>query len=303
MNSSRFGAVVVTYHPDSGFAARLATIRREIETVIVVDNSTRAQVQQQMAHICGHAGAIFLPNSQNFGLAHALNRGFTQLAQDGCDYAIAFDQDSTPATGFVPALLQTKAASRPLTAVVGANWYDEGRPGFPSRHLRPNPRWPLLFDRPPATSDLENVTCAITSGSLFDLRIWENLGGFTEGLFLDLVDTEYCLRARISGFHIAISAEARLAHRRGAKEPVRCAGRTWWPAFMPPFRLHYLWRNRVLVAVRHGWRLPHWIIFELVYAAKVVAEITLLEKEKRAKLTACARGTWDGLIGTEGPIS
>jgi len=302
MSQPRLGAVVVTYHPDSDFAQRLVAIRREFETVIVVDNSTHTGVQPHLAHVC-EGGAIFLPNRENVGLARALNRGFGELAARGFEHAIAFDQDSTPGPEFAAALLRTKARAHKSTVVIGANWFDEGRPGFDSRHLRLNRGFPLLFSRVAAASDLEQVTCVITSGSLFCLQAWETLGGFDESLFLDLVDTEYCLRARASGLRIAVSAAARLAHRRGAKKPVHCAGRTWWPAFMPPLRLRYLWRNRMLVAMRHGWRVPHWIMFELAYSAKLIAEITLLEDQKLAKLAACGRGLWDGLLSADGPIS
>ena len=302
MNPARLGAVVVTYHPDAHVGERLASIKRELQPVLVIDNSTDRPAQDHLARICGDVGVEYQPQATNLGLAAALNLAFTQLAARGFDHVVAFDQDSTPGPGFVAALLRTHASSARAPAVVGANWFDEGRPGFDSRHLRPHPRWPLLFTRSAATTDLANVTCVITSGSLFSLAVWRELGGFDDGLFLDLVDTDYCLRARLAGFEIAVSSAARLAHRRGAKAPVRYVGRTWWPAFMPPFRLRYLWRNRLLVAMRHGWRCPHWMLFELAYATKVVAEIILLEDQKIARLGACGRGTWDGLLGTEGPI-
>jgi rhamnosyltransferase len=123
-----------------------------------------------------------------------------------------------------------------------------------------------------------------------------------ERLFLDLVDTEYCLRARAAGFRIKVSAAANLAHRRGRKRAVPFLGRTWWPAFMPPLRLRCLFRNQVRVLWSQGWRAPHWSAFELAYTLKIVAEIIFLEDEKWPKLRACVRGTWDGLLGRSGPI-
>lgn len=294
--------VIVTYNPDADFEKRAAVIADQVALLVIVDNSEGPDARARVAAAAKAAGAETVVNRENLGLAAALNQAFANLTARGFEHAIAFDQDSTPEPGFTAALLRTQAKLRQPTAVVGANWFDEGRPGFDSRHLRANSRCPLLFDRLAATSDLTNVTCVITSGSLFWLPAWEQLGGFDDGLFLDLVDTDFCLRARLAGFDIAVSAAARLAHRRGAKEPVRRAGRTWWPAFMPPFRLRYLWRNRLLVATRHGWRRPHWLLFELAYATKVIAEITLLEDQKLARLAACARGTWDGLLGSEGRI-
>jgi rhamnosyltransferase len=244
-----------------------------------------------------------IENVENTGLAAALNQGFAVAAQAGCEWAIAFDQDSTPETGFASALLCTAAANPLTSAVTGANWHDETRPDRPSRHVRRNRRFPLFFERVAAMQDLANITCVITSGTLFHVPTVRALGGFDEALFLDLVDTGMCLRVRAAGHAIRVSAAARLTHRRGAKRPVRFAGRIWWPAFMPEMRLFYLFRNRVRLIGRHGLRFPHWMFYELVYAAKLVADILFLEDRKTAKLSACLRGTWHGMLGRAGKMT
>ncbi len=298
----RVGGVVVTFHPDDGFETRLAAMLDEVRPVVVVDNTATPAARARLRTACTRLGAELLENEENVGLGAALNRAFRQLDEQGFTSVVAFDQDSTPETGLVSALSSVMAAD-PTRAIVGSNWHDEARPTLRSRHLRPHAVLPGWFTRDPAAHNLNDVTCVITSGSLFDLGVWRALGGFDEPLFVDLVDTEYCLRARAAGHEIAVAAHARLAHRRGAKAPVRRLGRTWWPAFGSPLRLRYLFRNRLLVLGRVGWRTPHWISFELVYAAKIVAEIVFLEEKKGAKLAACARGTWDGLMGVEGRIS
>lgn len=292
--------VIVTFHPDAHFERRLAAIARETSPLLVVDNTARPETANRLRAACAAHGATLLANPKNVGLAAALNQAFRQLEAQGIAFAVAFDQDSTPEPGFVAALrlAHTDAGH----AVVGANWYDEARPDVPARHLQHRPGWPGGFRRVAANGNLFAVTCVITSGSLFHLPTWRELGGFDEPLFLDLVDTEYCLRARAAGRFVGVAWRARLAHRRGAKAAVGAFGGTWWPAFMSPLRLRYLFRNRLLVAFRHGWRSPHWVAFELVYAAKILAEIVFLEDHKAAKLAACARGTWDGLCGVEGKI-
>jgi rhamnosyltransferase len=293
------GGVIVTYFPDPDFGSRLTAIAREVGSLIVVDNSASPEIAQRLRPLCAAAGAEFIASATNAGLGAALNTALRRFEKRGTSWVVAFDQDSTPAGGFVSALLGTAAASLDV-AVVGANWTDEARPDFPSRHLRAA-AGPWLFERPPATADLERVTCVITSGSLIHLPTWHELGGFEEDLFLDLVDTDYCLRVKRAGREIRVAAGARLQHRRGSKQPVTRFGRTWWPAFMPPSRLRLLFRNRLRLFRRHAWHAPHWVAFELVYAAKIVAEVILLEDRKAAKLGAMLRGTWDGLLGRGGP--
>jgi len=300
---ARVAGVIVTYFPDDGFAGRLGAMARETAALIVVDNSSDSTVQAVLRMLCEKAGARLIAHSENLGLAAALNEGFARCEADGFTWALAFDQDSTPALGFAAALLTAGQRAGLELAAVGANWRDEARPDFASRHLQPRARVPALFKRTPATQDLPNVTCVITSGTLFHLPTWRALGGFDERLFLDLVDTEFCLRAHRAGKAVMVAAAAGLVHRRGRKQPIRRCGRAWWPAFMPPRRLRYLFRNRILVARRHGFALPHWLAFELLFAIKVIAEIALLEPEKVEKLRACAVGTWEGLRGRAGKIA
>lgn len=297
---TRVGGVIVTFWPDADFAARLAAIRREVSRLLVIDNTADAETHARLQTLCMAHDAELIANPRNLGLGAALNEGFTRIAADGCEWAIAFDQDSTPSSGFAAALL-TVAEREPEAAVVGAHWADEARPEHSARHLMRGAA-PPLFRRVPATSDLDPVTCVITSGSLFHLPTWRELGGFDAALFLDLVDTEYCLRAARAHRPVRVAAGAKLRHRRGAKRPVPRFGRVWWPAFMPPLRLRYLFRNRWRLARRYAWSAPHWCVFEAVYTAKILAEILLLEEAKGPKLAACLRGTWDGLVGRTGKI-
>ncbi len=297
----RAAGVVVTYFPDAGFAARLAAIARETAPVLVVDNTTDDDGRAALRAVCARHGARLSENSANRGLAAALNQAFLALERAGHEWAVTFDQDSTPAPGFTTALRTAAHAGDGPVAAIGANWADEARPETRSRHLQPHRTFPLLFQRAEAVHDLRDVTCVITSGTLFHLPSVRKLGGFDDRLFLDLVDTEFCLRARAAGHRVHVASNARLHHRRGAKRPVRFAGRTWWPAFMPESRLLLLFRNRVLLYRRYAVRFPHWAGFELVYAAKVLAEIVFFEDRKSAKLGACCRGTWHGLLGRSGP--
>jgi rhamnosyltransferase len=293
--------VVVTFHPDSEFEHRLRAIAQETPLVVVIDNSENVAVQERLAVICVSLGAEFIPNPSNLGMAAALNHAFARMADRGFRFCIAFDQDSVPAPGFAAALHAVRL-NFSEAAVVGANWQDEATPGSSASHLRPHPRCPVLFSRIRPLENLGEVTCVITSGSLFELEIWRTLGGFDEALFLDLVDTDYCLRARNAGHPVSVAARASLSHRRGEKRPVIMLGRTWWPAFMPPLRLRYLFRNRLRLIPRHAMHAPHWVVFEMTYALKIGMEILFLEDRKGAKLWACLRGTWDAVAGRKGRI-
>jgi rhamnosyltransferase len=295
-------AATVTFHPDPGWPARLLALCREHPRVIVVDNSTQAEARAFVAAtVAATPGASLFTLPSNPGIGHALNLAFNALNDEGHAWAVVYDQDSTPSPGFVAALTAT-SKNIPRAAIVGANWSDPKRPTAPARFLRARYPLGLGFRRDLATRDLDNVICVITSGALFNLSVWRSLNGFSADLFLDLVDTDYCLRARRAGHDVAASAAAQLTHHRGNKTSRRLLGREFHPANTPPFRLHCLARNRVLLFRRHRFRPLAWVAYEIAYAAKLVFDALLLEKHSWLRLKATLQGTWDGILGHSGPV-
>lgn len=295
-------AAVVTYHPDSEWPARLDTILREHPRVVVVDNSTCTTAQTFVADtVARRPGTKLHSLPENPGIGVALNLAFSTLSSEDFTHVVAYDQDSIPADGFVSALIAT-ATAHPHAVVIGANWTDPRRPGRPALFLRSGPPLNLGFHRLPADRDLSELLCVITSGSLFDLSAWRKLGGFTEDLFLDLVDTDYCLRVRRAGHDIAACSSARLLHHRGEKKSVRFLSRIFYPAHTPLFRLYCLSRNRVLLLRRHRFRPLAWAAYECAYASKLGLDALFLEKNRVSRLMAIARGTWHGLLNRSGPV-
>lgn len=295
--NKQVAAVVVTYEPDSGWPLRLQAILAVCTRCVVVDNSISEEARARVAStVASCPGAELIANPDNPGIGRALNQGFAVLFSANYAWALAFDQDSHPAPNLATTLLITANTKPPApdnrrVAVVGSNWQDAGQPDHSSKHLVQVTPFRWFFRRIPACVDLPDVLCVITSGSLFSLPAWAAIGGFREDLFLDLVDTDFCLRARQYGWRIAVSAHAKLRHHRGSKQAVKLFGCTFYPAFTPPSRLHCLSRNRIILIKKHGYREPAWALYELVYALKLLCDILFLEDQKATKLRACAVGT------------
>ena len=280
---------VVSYFPDTGLVDRLRAIRREVAPLLVADNTTDPAVGAMAETTATAVGATYLGLPANGGVAGGLNAAFAQFRKAGHRWAIAFDQDSMPEPGFAAALQHHATTSG--CRVVGANWYDQINPSRHARHIQPLPWLPLLFRRRTVpSSGLDSVTFAITSGCLFDLELWHGLGGFDPSLPLDYVDIDFCLRARRIGARVGIAAGALLAHSRGNKRPVRRFGHTWWPANIPPARLEHLVTQQIRMVGRHGWRFPHWALYEACHLLKLSFDATVLEPRSLPSLRAIGRG-------------
>ena len=298
-NASRHAlcAVVVTYRPEQSVAENLALIVREFGRVLVVDNGSPEEARSWIAAI---PGVELLALGENLGVAVALNRGAARAAENGCEWIVTFDQDSRPEPGFLDALWAAHERL-PDAWVIGAHIVESALKGD-YRWLRPNPRWPGLFQRVQCQGqDLPDVTMVVTSGALTSLEGWRKLEGFDERLFIDFVDTDFCLRVRRADRTVAVCAAARLRHQLGRREQRRFIGCLFHPTHHVPIRHYYIARNRWLMLRQHAWRELHWGVFEFAVAGLWLFRVIAFEKQRWSKIKAMILGTWDGLRGGAGP--
>lgn len=291
--------VVVTYRPAPSVADNLRAMLRECGRLIVVDNGSPESVRALIEQV---EGVEMISLAENQGVARALNLGMQRAADAGIKWVVTFDQDSLPEPGMVAALVET-ARRDSRTALVGPVIHEEamGRGGL---WLRRHRRLPLFFERVPADGrDIKDVTMLITSGALTSVAAWRAVGSFDERLFIDFVDTDFCLRVRRAGWTITVSSGARLRHHLGRREKRRLFGRDFYPTHHDPVRHYYIARNRVLMLCRHSWAAPHWVLFECAAAGMWIFRMLAFERNKRAKFTAMVLGTWDGVCGRFGVCS
>jgi rhamnosyltransferase len=299
----RVAALVVTHFPDPDCRERVARIHEQVRRLVIVDNGSDTTTFWWADELADTEGVTVERNGTNLGIAAALNRGITLLAAEGYDWVITFDQDSTIESGFVAALLETVAhdPAPDSIALVGANRHDDSSGAFPQRWVRPRRIFPF-FERVAADRiGPDGVTLVITSGTLTSVKAFNLLGPFRTDFFIDLVDSEYCLRARQANSRILVSPRARMRHRVGAKQRVALVGVGMSPMHHSPVRKYYIFRNAVTVIRRYGGRFPHWLVYQLLALAEILVGILFFERDKSAKLKACWRGIRDGLAGRMGP--
>jgi rhamnosyltransferase len=292
-------AVVVTYHPDESVTENLRAAVAECAYVIVVDNASGPDDVAAFAAVAG-VSVIALPG--NVGLAAALNVGVGRAAEQGYEWVLTLDQDSRPEPGMTAALWATHL-TLPRAAVIGPRIHEENSDVRRYRWVRRSKRWPLCFQRAGTDGeDLPEVTMVVTSGSMIEIELWRKLGGFDEALFIDYIDTDYCLRVIRAGRSVAVAGGGVLHHRLGARERRMLMGREFRPTHHAAFRHYYIARNRVMIWRRHALAVPHWAVFDFCFAVFNTARVLLFERDRGAKMAAMLRGTWHGLLGRGGPI-
>jgi rhamnosyltransferase len=283
-------AVVVTHHPDQDFPARMETVAQETGGLVIVDNasspSTRKHIAAALTNLPG-ARAVF--NPQNLGIATALNQGAALAMESGFRFALLLDQDSLVLPGITEnAGAVFTAASETLRAgLVATNHQGENTgPAAP----------PAL----PGERPWRAVKAAITSGTYLALDAYKDTGPFRDDYFIDLVDHEYCLRARAKGWATVMALEPKMRHSLGAATRHRLPGRLVCATNHNPVRRYFRARNSIALAGSYLFKEPRWVLKMLALWAESLVFVVLFEKDKGRKLWESYRGARDALLGRMG---
>lgn len=283
-------AVVVTYHPVVSRLDEMAQALKQAGVgMIVVDNS-----EPSVSLGLGDA-ALVVSLEENCGIAAAQNIGIRKALESGSEAIMFFDQDSLVSPELVTQLLQPLGTAEPQ--IVAPVFFDE-KQGFEYPAVRVNRLgfrkkvYPAAWHRP------EPVDIVISSGSAANRKAFEVVGLMNESLFIDYVDTEWCLRARYQGVPITVLPSARMLHSIGdnslnfrvARVPVHGA-----------YRRYYRVRNSLYLL-----GLPHVpkmlsireIAFSFVHQAIIIAYIS----GRKQYLRYFFKALCDGLRGKMGKM-
>jgi rhamnosyltransferase len=310
----RICAVVVTYQPQPELLGRvLATLAAQVDQVLLLDNASPggggdrddfAPVPRVGAGSTSddRPGQVRRHRCRaNRGLAWTQNLGARWAWRAGFDAILLMDQDSEPKPGMVAELAAVLMlpGSRAVAAV-GPRPVDAfSKRVFPIIAVTGTP------DRPSAdTADTAACwsPCAfmIASGMLIPRAAWGAVGGMQAALFIDHVDTEWCLRARAAGWSLRIARQAHLEHRLGEGGHWLWIGRWRWFPHHRPLRHYYMVRNTIWLARRRS--IDARVRAQLLFRAVSVVLFSLILLPLRAErlLWAC-RAARDALSGRLGP--
>ena len=285
-------AVIVAYHPEPArFSGLLRALTGQVDGIVVVDNGNGVDAP----------GCVVLPQRENVGIATAQNTGIRAALGAGASHVLLLDHDSVPAPDMVARLreaLDAAVARGERAAAAGPVFVDESA-GGESWFVRFGP---FGFRRERCADNAFRIEAdfLIASGTLIRADALRDVGPMDDALFIDHVDTDWCLRARAKGWRLYGVCAARMSHRLGERA-VRAAGSR--PFYVHgPLRQYYTFRNSALL-----YRRPHaparWIFGDAMRLLKLLAASALFAPPRLANLGAALRGFADGWRGRAGKAS
>ncbi|BDN88964.1 glycosyltransferase family 2 protein [Aeromonas caviae] len=277
-------SIIVTYNPNEYNLTLLvnALISSGV-TPIIVDNASKEDFS---------APCQLIKLDSNYGIAKAQNIGIEYALKQNAKAIIFFDQDSSIKDEFFikklyQPILDKKAS---ITAPV---FTDLARDFIYSivdidKHGKRTKYYPAIDDAPFKVSNV------ISSGTMVDIQALTEIGDMVDELFIDYVDTEWCLRAYNKGFDILVMPNARMTHSIGDKTIK--LGHFYVPKHSP-FRRYYRIRNAFfllrqehipkLMAIRE-------ILFSIIHQGIL---IVFSRGERLAYIQSLYRGLRDGVLG------
>lgn len=290
MSVEKIFSIVVIFNPDFNNVRKLVDeLIAEGITPIVVDNSD----EQNDCILENCTNVVRL--GENLGIAAAQNIGIKKALAMGADKIIFFDQDSQLTQGFIKNLLSTFDDER--VRIAAPVFYDIEK-GFGYKLVDIN-KWGLRKKiEPESLVDQIDITVVISSGTVVDSKIFNEVGLMDESLFIDYVDTEWCLRCFYHGYKVRVNPKAVMYHSIGDNS-IGVLG--FNVPVHSPIRRYYRIRNSIsLIKYRHVPKIlmMREMLFSLVHQFLIV----FTQRQKSKYIKYAFKAISDGFFHKMGKI-
>lgn len=264
-------ASIILYNPDmERLAENIEAIKSQVKEIVMIVNGPGCEAAIEKYR--EQSGIAFVINDKNKGIAYALNQAMRYGYDNGYQWVLTLDQDSISPDNLVQHL--SKHCDKENIGIIAPCNTDINKP---SADL--------------AKSGWEYLSRCITSASLTSIKAWKKVGGFTNELFIDYVDFDYCAKLTKNGYKIIKDYDIVLTHEVGHIKLLKL-GKWEYPLYNhPPMRRYYYTRNMIyyyktypdIINVR-------WHKIDLLKRCIMVA---IFEKQRVKKIGAMIRGAVD----------
>lgn len=291
--------VIVAFRPEVVALQRLLmALLKQVDHVVIADNGSEFVLAEVLRAFPSRWISV-VDMGGNQGIAAGLNRGVEAALALGATHLLFSDQDSLPALDMVEKLYQACMLLKKngeKVAAVGPRYLDDRADNLPPFIRVEGLR--LLRLSCASDSVVVPVDYLITSGSLISVEAWSVIGCMEEQMFIDYVDIEWGMRARVRGYRCFGVCGAKMGHVLG-EEPILFFG-IKIPVHSP-LRHYYLFRNAVWL-YRQPWVRWNWKMVDGWRLLLKFGFYSLITPPRGLHFRSMVRGLWHGLIGRMGRL-
>jgi rhamnosyltransferase len=277
VNSKDVLAVVVSYNGLQETRQTVDALQRQVGHVHIVDNGSDAESLEVLKLLEREPETTVERLGENRGIGYALNRGVQRAREMGCTWLLTMDQDSVVDGSFIEAY-RAAVEQDPARVCLA-------------------PRITTSSRRKDAVGG--EISCAITSGNLVRVSLFDQVGFYDESFFIDCIDFDFCLRLRRAGYAVHRVPAALMEHQLGDAVDLPQAVRKYY-ARHSPVRRYYMYRNFMYMAERYLFKFPGFIVKLGLSSILLLILIGFMDPSPLASFRAIARGLWDYALRKDG---
>lgn len=228
-------AVVILYNPKEWVLENMVGYCSLLNNIVVVDNSEIPN-KQLLEKISRRFKVNIIVNNENKGIATALNQGIEKALHLGAQWILTMDQDSCFGEDMLKDYFDVlyNINNQKRIAALGPNYEKTFR-----------------------LEEISKVETLITSGTLLNGQVFLQLKGYTEELFIDEVDNDFCYRAQLKGYELYRCNKIFMNHALGNERDITTIfGTQKKRNFHSPIRLYYIVRNSLYMALKYKMSFP-----------------------------------------------
>lgn len=289
----KVAAIIVSYNPDNNLLDSVNLLINQVEKIIIVDNGSDDKKKKDINLIkdIDNQKITIVFNEENLGIATALNIGVKQALNDGYDWILTMDQDSKASSNMIEKMLEVynniDKNKRDNILSIFPNFVDER-----VQSIEENSNM----------SSYEYVDADITSGNLLKAEVFDKVGFFDDSLFIDLVDTDFCMRLNEKNIKMIKVRDAILYHSLGESQSVKSGLLKFNTSNHSALRRYYMTRNRFYTWEKYKDLNSFTLNRDKNLFKKEFVKIILGEKDKVNKIRMVFKGYKDYKKGIRGKL-
>lgn len=269
-------AGIVLYNPDiDRLKKNIKAIEKQVNKIIFIDNS-KEQSEKNINivnQMLKESQFVYISNNGNVGIAKALNQIMEYAFNKEYEWVLTLDQDTICPQNLIESYKHY--LNIPNVGIIC--------PKIKDRNFE-------FINNDSGKTDY--IEYCITSAALTSTLIWKKVGGFSEELFIDYVDFDYCLNLKKNNYKILRVNSSEILHEIGHAKQYCILGKTILTFNHPPIRNYYIVRNKLVCAYKYKKYVN--IGKEKKEILTHIIKVIFLEKNKLCNLRYIYKGIKDG---------
>lgn len=279
MKKIKLAAMVTLYNPNKENINNINNYINSVEKLYVFDNTDGKDNKDLLPK---NKKIVYITNKENKGIAYSMNVCARKAIDDGYKYLLTMDQDSKMTSSIIDRMLEFLENTK------------EERIGLISPYQDIDSKEEI------SDKEYEEQIEMMTSGNIIDLNAYEEIGGFKDWLFIDCVDTDYCMNLHKNGYKVLRLNKIIMKHDLGHLEVHHLFNKEYPCYNHNPIRRYYIVRNNLYINNMYHDLFPEYCNHLIRIQKGQVKRIIAFEKNKIKKLKMMYRGYKDFKKGIKG---